>query len=122
MDLKIIIMFLVGTFLGALTYLADMFQKEYLMNMSKFQKVVYILSFSVVCGLMFLVIAFGLNDILNLAFKIVVHIFNLNKELLSEPIKLHEGVVYGVAGTVSAFVIKIRDWIDLFVEKKRGLN
>ena len=120
MDLKMIVMFLVGTFLGALTYIADMFQKEYLMRMSKFQKVIYVLSFSCVCGMMFLVIAFGLNDILNLVFKIVVHIFNLNPELLNEPIKLHDGVLYGIAGTVAAFVIKIRDWIDLFVEKKRG--
>lgn len=120
MDLKMIVMFLVGTFLGALTYLADMFQKEYLMQMSKFQKIIYVLSFSCVCGMMFLVISFGLNDILNLVFKIVVHTFNLNLELLNEPIKLHDGVLYGTAGTVAAFVIKIRDWIDLFVEKKRG--
>ena len=46
MDLKMLIMFIVGTFLGALTYLADMFQKEYLLKMSFFQKVVYVLSFS----------------------------------------------------------------------------
>ncbi|WP_418179779.1 hypothetical protein ACNSOO_04755 [Aliarcobacter lanthieri] len=122
MDLKIFVMFLVGTFLGALTYLADMFQKEYLMGMSKFQKIIYVLSFSFVCGMMFLVIAFGLNDILNFSFKVIVYTFNMNKDLLNEPIKLHDAVIYGVAGTVAAFIIKIRDWIDLFVEKKRGVR
>ena len=120
MDLKMLIMFIVGTFLGALTYLADMFQKEYLLRMSFFQKVIYVLSFSFVCGMMFIVIAFGLNDMLNIAFKICVYVFRLDTNLLNEPIKLHDGVLYGAAGTVAAFVIKIRDWIDLFVEKKRG--